>query len=531
MRILYFLLALLMFTSCARKGMITGGLMDTIPPVLKLSEPKNSSVGFKAKEIKLYFDEYVKLKDVNKQLIVSPPLSKAPEILPGYASKIITIKLKDSLLPNTTYSFNFGESIQDNNEGNPYSQFTYLFSTGNYIDSLEVGGSIKDAFEIKNDNFVSILLYEYNETYSDSVIYKEKPLYVTNTLDSATQFKLKNLKEGTYKLIALKDKNNNYKFDPKSEKIGFVEEPITLPTDKRFNIKLFQEKLAFKPLRVIQGSQQKLWLAHEGEAKDLSIKVFQNDSELPITLTRESNKDSVQIWLPKEATDSLKVWVKHQEKENIFKLKHRKMKSDSLTVSPMITGSLNFRDTYKLKSSIPLKNINAEKIRLIKSDSSSVDFITTYDEWEQELTIRFEKEPSEKYSLTLPKETLLDLYDRPNDSITYNFSTRKFSDYGNLTLQLSGVASYPIIVDLTDSKGKLLASQYVEEEGPIAFQLLQPALFTVRIIYDTNENRVWDSGNFLEKRQPEEVVYLQKPIDVRANWDVTETIVIQSGSK
>lgn len=531
MRILYFLLALLMFTSCARKGMITGGLKDTIPPVLKLSEPKNSSVEFKAKEIKLYFDEYVKLKDVNKQLIVSPPLSKVPEILPPYASKTITIKLKDSLLPNTTYSFNFGESIQDNNEGNPLSQFTYLFSTGTYIDSLEVRGRIKDAFEIKTDNFVSVMLYEYNEKYTDSMVYKQKPLYVTNTLDSATQFKLKNLKDGTYKLIALKDKNNNYNFDPKSEKIGFIEEPITIPTEKRFNIRLFQEKLAFKPMRAIQASQEKLWVAHEGEAKDVSVKVLQNEVEIPVTLTRESNKDSIQVWLPKETTDSLKVWVQYRDKENTYKLKHRKMKSDTLSVSPMVTGTLHFRDTYKLKSSIPLKTIHPEKIRLIKADSSKVAFTTAYNEWDQELTLLFDKEPSEKYTLTLPKESLFDLYDRPNDSLSFNFSTRKLTDYGNLTLQLTGVASYPIIVDLTDNKGKMLATQYVEAEGPIFFELLQPALFTVRIIYDTNKNRVWDSGNFLEKRQPEEVIYLQKPIDVRANWDVTETIVIQSGSK
>jgi hypothetical protein len=197
----------------------------------------------------------------------------------------------------------------------------------------------------------------------------------------------------------------------------------------------------------------------------------------------------------------------------------------------MMTGTLHFRDTYKLKSNIPLKTIHPEKIRLMKADSSRVAFTTTYNEWEQELTLLFDKEPEKKYTLTLPKESLLDLYDCPNDSVSFNFSTRKLTDYGNLTLQLSGVASYPIIVDLTDNKGKMLATQYVEKEGPIFFELLQPALFTVRIVYDTNKNRIWDTGNFLEKRQPEEVIYLQKAIDVRANWDVTETIIIQSGSK
>lgn len=508
--------------------MITGGPIDSLPPVLKLSDPKNSTIKFNAKEIKLYFDEYVKLKDVNKQLIISPPMNTAPEITPMAASKTITIKLKDSLLPNTTYSLNFGQSIQDNNEGNPFSQFTYLFSTGSFIDSLEVGGSMKDAFDIKPDNFVSILLYEYNDTFSDSIVFKEKPLYVTNTLDSAVQFRLKNLKEGTYKLIAIKDKNNNYKFDPKTEKIGFIEEPISVPTSETYKIKLFQEKLPFKPTRAVQASQQKLWLGYEGNPKEAQIKILKDGDEIPVILAQETNKDSVQLWLPKEVTDSLKVSVIFNEKESIYKLKHKKMKADTLSINTLTGGTLHFRDDYKLKSTIPIKTIDNEKIKLMKSDSSFVSFQYKYDEWLQEIQLDFEKEPSEKYSLTILNEAFTDIYDKTNDTIKYSFSTRKLSDYGNLTLNFIGVSSYPMIVDLTDNKGKLLATQYVEKEGPIEFKLLQPALFSIRLIYDTNENKVWDTGNYLKKIQPEEVIYLQKPIDVRANWDVNETITIKN---
>jgi hypothetical protein len=124
------LLVVVILSSCAKRGNITGGLKDTIAPVLKSSFPKNGSVNFNGKEIKLVFDEYVKLKNINKQLIISPPMKNQPEILPYNASKVITIKLKDTLQPNTTYSFNFGQSIEDNNEANPYPQFKYIFSTG-----------------------------------------------------------------------------------------------------------------------------------------------------------------------------------------------------------------------------------------------------------------------------------------------------------------------------------------------------------------------------------------------------------------
>jgi hypothetical protein len=184
--------------SCAKRGNITGGLKDTLAPVLKSSYPKNFSKNFKGNEIKLTFDEFIKLKDLNKQLIVSPPLKNEPLILPTSVGKFITIKINDTLLANTTYSFNFGQSITDNNEGNPLNQFKYVFSTGDVIDSLSISGSVKDAYEKEVVPFVSVMLYDINDKFKDSVVYKETPRYITNTLDSLKIFKLENLKAGKY---------------------------------------------------------------------------------------------------------------------------------------------------------------------------------------------------------------------------------------------------------------------------------------------------------------------------------------------
>ncbi|MEG2103497.1 MAG: Ig-like domain-containing protein, partial [Flavobacterium sp.] len=128
-----FLLVLLM-VSCAKRGNITGGLKDTLAPILISSTPKNLTTDFQGNEITLVFDEYVKLKNLNKQLIISPPMKYEPQITPVGVSKFLKIKLRDTLQPNTTYSLNFGQSITDNNEGNPLNQFKYIFSTGSYID-------------------------------------------------------------------------------------------------------------------------------------------------------------------------------------------------------------------------------------------------------------------------------------------------------------------------------------------------------------------------------------------------------------
>jgi hypothetical protein len=198
-----FILLALTVIGCAKRGSISGGLKDTIAPVLKASFPKNLSVNFKGKEINLTFDEYVKLKNLNKQLIVSPPMKYNPEVSPMTPSKIINIKIKDTLQENTTYSFNFGQSIEDNNEGNPYNQFKYIFSTGSYIDSLKVSGTIKDALNKKEDSFVSVMLYEVNDKFTDSVVYKSVPRYITNTLDSLKTFKIENVKAGKYVLVGM----------------------------------------------------------------------------------------------------------------------------------------------------------------------------------------------------------------------------------------------------------------------------------------------------------------------------------------
>ena len=167
---LLLLLICLLFSQCANRGTPSGGDKDIAPPIITQSIPENYSTNFNATEIKIFFDEYIKIKDLRKQLIVSPPMDPEAQITPlGSASKYITIQIFDTLQPNTTYAFNFGESIVDNNESNPYPYFRYVFSTGTYIDSLKINGVIEDALNDKPDNFVSVMLYEMDSTFSDSI--------------------------------------------------------------------------------------------------------------------------------------------------------------------------------------------------------------------------------------------------------------------------------------------------------------------------------------------------------------------------
>lgn len=515
----------LLSISCAKRGSITGGEKDTIPPRLKVSIPANMSTNFKENEIKIVFDEYVKLKDVNKQLIISPPMNDAPIISPTSASKQITIKIKDTLLENTTYSFNFGQSIQDNNEGNTFGQFKYIFSTGTYIDSLFLEGSIKDAFAKKTDNFVSVMLYEANEKFNDSTIYKEKPRYVTNTLDSLITFKLENLKAGDYYLIALTDKNGNNKFDPRSEKIGFYNQKITLPDAAFYELELFQEIPEFKASKPSQAAGGRYLIPITGEKSNVEVTVDDFENDLPIRLTDFKGKDSLQVWFPKVKDDSLQIRIKKGGFEKAFTVNHKDQKLDSLIIKPKKSGALNFRDSLTFESSVPIASFDISKMTLLNKDSIVVPISNFYNDFKQEFSLDFEKQESEKYTLTMLPAAVTDMYGTTNDTLLFRFSTKVYSEFGNLKLELKNVKSYPIILDLTDDKGKLLATQYITEPKEfIFFNHLVPAIFTVRIIYDENKNKKWDTGSYLEKRQTEEVFYFRSSIDIRANWDWEQII-------
>ncbi|KAF2514670.1 Ig-like domain-containing protein [Flavobacterium foetidum] len=523
-----FLLVLLMM-SCAKRGSITGGLKDTLAPVLVSSNPKNFTTDFKGNEITLTFDEYIKLKNTNKQLIISPPLKYEPLITPSTVSKFIKIQIRDTLQPNTTYSMNFGQSITDNNEGNALNQFKYIFSTGSHIDSLTLNGRIKDAYEKHVDNFVSVMLYEVNNKYNDSVIYKEFPRYITNTLDSMRTFKFENLKAGKYLLLALKDKGSNNKFNPKEDKIGFLKSYVTVPTDTVYELELFKETLPLKVFKPVQASGNRLLLPYDGKQNfknNLPKIVLKNNNEILETIvTQFPKKDSLQIWHKPIKTDSLSIEIEKEKYKKQFTFKFKDQKKDTLNITAVQNGVINFRERFTLETATPLVKFDKSKIRLVNKDSTAVDFTTEYDSFDQKLYIDFKKEPLEKYNFTFLPGALTDFFEKSNDTLSYKLTTKELSDYGNLILNLKNVKRYPIIVEITNKKGDVvLASAYSESSPTVEFNLVQPDVFTVRVIYDDNKNKMYDTGSFLEHRYSEEVFYNQEEFDVRANWDRNETI-------
>ncbi|RUA06510.1 MAG: hypothetical protein DSY82_09540 [Flavobacteriia bacterium] len=525
MRYILLILIFTILSGCARRSRPDGGPKDEDKPIMVKAKPDFGSTHFNADEIKIYFDEYIKLKDLNKQLIISPPLKYPPIVMPqGTPSKYITIKILDTLRENTTYTFNFGYSVIDNTEGNVLENFKYVISTGDYIDSLKVTGTIKDAFSREQNENVILMLYPVEGEFNDSIVFKEKPTYVGALLDSIN-FEISNIKEGKYALIALNDKSKNYKYNPKEDKIGFYPNIITAPTDTTYNLVLFKEILPFKffrrPKEVKKGH---ILFPYEGKPDSLKIEVFPEDKKISSLITFEQGKDSLHYWFKNYKKDSISFIVSRNAYRDTLKVKLKSEEMDTLRISSGITKGFDLRDTLNVLSNTPVIKIDTSKIVLMNKDSLKQKFNVYQDRNKQKLYIDFEKEYDQKYYLDLFPGAVTDFFGIENDTLKINFSTKRPSNYSSIYLTLKNLKRYPVIVQLITKDGKVEASQYAESAKEVKFENINPSNYMVRIIYDDNKNKRWDTGNYLKKIQPEEVYYFKLLIEARANWEVVETL-------
>ncbi|WP_222982090.1 Ig-like domain-containing protein [Flagellimonas meishanensis] len=514
---------------CAKRGTPTGGPKDDTPPQLVRTEPENFTTNFKSQKIRLYFDELIKLQDVQNQLIVSPPLKYPPELKPqGGAGKYVEIIIKDTLKENTTYTLNFGQSITDNNEGNPTSFLTYVFSTGSYIDSLTLSGAVKDAFNRSADKFISVMLYEIDTAFTDSTIYKSPPLYITNTLDSVPFFELKNLKAGNYALVALKDVNKNNQFDQRQDKIGFVEDTITLPTDSVYLLNLFQELPDYSASVPSYVAKNRIIFGYRGNEKDIKIEtltVLPDSVRTKIIKDRET--DTLNYWLTPTDLDSILFTVSNTALDIVdtFTVKTRKLPLDSLQISPSKNGKFSFEDTFSLLANTPITAVDTTKIGFF-IDSLAAPYRYSLDSIGNKVDFEFAVEPNLRYAMYLLPGAVTDFFGIQNDSLNYNLNIGSYADYGNLRLTLGGAVRYPLIIQLTNERGEIKRELIASESQIFEFNNLDPAKYTIRVIFDDNGNGIWDTGNYLKKIQPEKVSYYPDVIDVRANWELEQNFII-----
>lgn len=533
-RLLLFIVLVLFMANCARTGRPEGGPKDEKAPLFVTANPPYESIKFNKKEIKITFDEYVVLKNLNAQLVISPPMKHPPLISPqGGPSKLINIKIIDTLKQNTTYIFNFGNAIQDHNEGNTLENFKYVFSTGTYIDSLTTAGVVKDAKLTESPKNINVLLYAIDSAFNDSIIYKSKPSYITSTLDT-TLFKFTNLKKGKYLMLALKESVNDYIFNPKIDKVGFLMDTIQLPRDSIVNkpIILFKEEQPYQLKRGKEITRGKIEFGYEGDAKNLKIDVL---SEVPKDFKSVSkfqkDKDTLNYWFTPFETDSLNFTVSNNEFLDTLTVRLRKNKLDSLTINSLTGNVLQLRDTFYLESNNPIVKVDTTKISLFDQDTIAVQFKTLISQRDNKIGLLFDKKPKDKYMLKALPDAFTDIFDIKNDTLNYRFSTKEIDAYGRITLNVTNVKSQNLIIEILTGKkqDELVERVFITSSTSVVFDLLEPKKYTIRAIVDVNKNNKWDTGNYLQKILPERIIYHETINDtaLRPNYFLEESFVVE----
>lgn len=546
----YLLISTLIY-SCAQVVAPSGGKKDITPPGVIKYIPDSASLNFKSRAIVIFFDEFIQLKDLNNQLIISPPVETSPDIKVKNKALTIDFDKKEILKLNTTYSISFGNAVHDIHENNPIENFKYIFSTGNFIDSLTVKGKIENAFDHKTEKGVLVILYS---DFSDSVIYKIKPDYFAKTNADGT-FQINNLRKGSYKLLVLKDANANYKYDSETESVGFIDALINLPEEKNILIELFQEpvkKLFLK--KVAYNSYGKFIFIFNKAADSIQIKPLNHTfSSNDVIMEYSDNKDTLNYWFRNIEKDSLLLQVnsgsrildtvefKLIKKEDALKNKRSPLQF-KLTSSPGGNQNFDLNADFKIVFNNPLdsvlfSDVKNKEIQLFEDTVLIKDYknLTYVQESANTILIKRKELTNEGgyslkplilkentgYHLFIPPGTFTDFYGLTSDTLNIVLKTREEKFYGTLKLTIDiPETSGNYIVQLTDEKENPVRIKNIQKSETLLYEYLYPKKYKLKIIYDGNSNNKWDTGNLLQKQQPEKVIYNAEPVNIRPNWDL-----------
>jgi len=543
----------LLVSSCAQVVAPGGGKRDNDAPKIVKYSPDSAQLNFNSNTIELTFDEYIQLKDLNNQLLISPPLATMPDF--KVKNKTLTITLdKTELKPNTTYSINFGNALQDINENNPNENFSYIFSTGSFIDSLKVKGKVQTAFDHKAEKGIFVMLYA---NMDDSAVYKSQPDYFAKTTADGS-FQVNNVRQGKYKIVALKDANANYKYDGDAESIGFSDTIVNPSERKEIKLEIFKEranKIFVK--RYLNPAYGKITVVLNEGTDSIRLTNLTNDQKgVQEFVNFSKNKDTITYWVKNYTKDSLKLQVsngsviidtlefKMIKLEDALKSKRNPLKL-SVVKGPGGNQQFDLGSEIQIVFSQPIASIDGTTILKEDSvvsycsyylrDNNQSVFLTRWDSTNRvkdpnnpgvmiiapiKEVIAAQKENTKYHMLILPG-TFTDIFGLKNDSIKLDFKTREAKYYGSLKLKVNVTenATGKYIVQLLDEHETVVKEDIISKTSTLTYDYLHPDKYHLKMIYDENGNGKWDSGDYLKKIQPEKVIFNPETITIRSNWD------------
>lgn len=535
--ILAIFLGLFLFNShCASVQQPMGGPKDSIPPKILKETPVNLTRNFKSKEVIIEFDEFVKLQNEFKEISVTPDMDKIPTY--KIKKKSLVITLPDTLEEKTTYTINFGKAIGDYNEGNPLLNYSYVFATGDQIDSLNVSGNVTNALTLDTEKEVTVILIP---TRQDSIFGKRKANIFTLT-DSSGNFKINNLKEDTYRIYALKEKNNDRIFNGTDEEIAFLTDSFLLNKDTA-NIKLAISKPIPKIFRLLDRKIEKNGTINFVFNRPLT------QPEIEITAPNELNQgkiinysllnDSASMWLSNMEFDSLKMYIKERGKV-LDSTTIRRSKNEKYDRDLIITDNLNNQKVNKIKhiilnSTAPIKSFDKQHIILTEDSVQRTNYQLLKDTTSnRHYIIRYNWRPKRNYELELKDNAFQGFFAEKSKTVKRKFTLDETENFGDVILKINvpDTLGNQYLVQITnDKKDNIYLSTSINQSERLVFKQFPGGKYLIRIVYDLNKNKQWDPADVEERKQPERVWYHSKPITVRPNWEQEEIIDIPGEKK
>jgi hypothetical protein len=531
---------ILLFAHCAQIVPLTGGERDVTPPKMVEASPARNSTNYNAEYITIRFDEFVQVKDLSNQLIVTPRLKTAPDITAE--GKTLQIKFnKEELLPNTTYRLFFGTAIADMHESNSIPEFEYVFSTGSFIDTVEVKGLVTEAFDNKSVSNILIGLYN-KESLEDSMVYKTEPDYVTRT-NADGSFLLKNLPYKTFEVYAFSDKNKNRLYDGEAEKIAFLGSELTLVSDTSIQLNLFQEEASKSFVKKTASPYYGFSQIFLNKKSKVNLRTLRKADQLNLSETFVGvEKDTVAFYY-KNMNDTLDVIFENQtsHKTDTLRLKLpknnlNKRRLNKFTINtngnklplynPLKLSFLNWMDT----------SINdVSKIKFSSKEDSLISEKPIKGSWKSITTFEFNMpfKDGANYNLKIDTGAFYDLNKIPNDSNAISFTPQVKTDFGKATLKLLFNRKQNYVVQLINQQNNIEKETTISlslsssNATTIEFTDVRPGIYFTKVIFDDNKNQKWDSGNVLGKPQPEKVIINSKQLKIVSDWEIEEEILIK----
>lgn len=557
-----FLISYFLISGCAQIVVPSGGPKDLKAPRVEKYVPDSAATNFTAKTITIIFDEYIQLADLQKEMTISPPMRVQPEV--RAKGKMLQLELKDTLKDNTTYVINFGSSIRDFTEANAKNDFRYIFSTGKAIDTLKLTGVVKGAYDQKTEKGVLVMLYE---THDDSLPYKTGPSYFAKTSADGT-YKISNIRPGKYKAFALKDANSNYRYDVPTESIGFSDTLIKISKNTKLDLRLFVEepKRQYLLKKFVAG-YGRMMLLYSKPIGNISYRALNKTTQTETFLTEyNTGRDSIRVWFPvfskdslffkiiadEKVIDTIKIGTGQFQKEGTGRGEAVKLnatlnvkKDQPLDLNKMLELHFNhpiktYTQKFELKHGnvfLHHGNLNTKKDSAflmrkwpVRSDKAFTIGIAAplrdsigeplFDSLGSPIIGVGPFTPDTgTYSLFIPPGTFTDIFGFTNDTVKVDFRSQEEKFYGTLKLTLKMKYRIPFVLELINEKG-IVFNYARAERGTFSYLFMAPGAYKLRVIYDQNGDGKWNTGNYLEKKKPETIIYYPGAVTIRSNWDL-----------